>query len=59
MTLNPNRGLMLAASQGIQGRREDRKEQETQRKAEERRKRAAQWLASRPGGEVYAQAVLA
>lgn len=59
MTLNPNRGLMLAASQGIQGRREDRKEQETQRKAEERRKRAAQWLASRPGGEIYAQAVLA
>ena len=56
MTLNPNRGLMMAASQGLKERAEGRKEAKVSKQEAERRNRTAEWLASR-GREDLAQAV--
>src|SRR6056297_3334991 len=56
MTMNPNRGLMMAASQGLRERAGERKEAKASEKEAGRRKFAVQWLRSK-GRDDLAQAV--
>lgn len=46
MTLNPNKGLMASASEGIKDRREGRKETKADQERTKRRNATAQWLRS-------------
>ena len=58
MTLNPNRGLMMAAADGIQERSDARKEARAEQKAVKRTNRTIEWLNSQGDyGRRLAQAV--
>ncbi|UMA64630.1 hypothetical protein LVO79_16760 [Roseivivax marinus] len=58
MTLNPNRGLMMAAADGIQERSDARKEARAEQKAVKRTNRTLEWLNSQGDyGRRLAQAV--
>lgn len=56
---NPNQAVMSMAQQRMDNRRADQREAAAQQQQAQQRNRTAEWLASQPGGQQYAEAIAA